>query len=435
MKKVITLLIILFLIIACVDKASAKVDDILIEKSTDLSSIESRWYESEGGLKYCDVSNAEIDKTKSVSENMEQFNLPHDILKELTTLELVELLEQYPYLSQMYISNSLQEGFEELISKYNVLGELVSRSDCGRVVLDVYKNYKIPSKTIVDYSNYISEETEVEDINYLVQNADLLLNAQIKKDAQLECVINILELLLGQPDIQQQFDRNGKSELVLRLYEKEVIKTNSEYFSSITHNYTINSLISNNNLGNLFVKYDLYWSDEADDLEKTNNTYNANYYVIYGMTPSGNRYKLEGIYEAASNSYPVVYSLISNYKGATLVDIGNDGYNCHAYAWLSGDEKTSFNLYDVSPFLEDPYYKKRTIPYYVGNRVYFSQEDHSAVVNAMSMYTKYIYKGATYEEFRVQYISKWGAGPLVKHFAWEKDDFFCPYSGTMVFYK
>lgn len=76
----------------------------------------------------------------SPQELTQMLQIPEDILAKLTTEELVKVVVDYPYLSDMFYYNTLKAGIDEISVSFNGLGELLKREDAGICLVEYYKN-------------------------------------------------------------------------------------------------------------------------------------------------------------------------------------------------------------------------------------------------------------------------------------------------------
>ena len=90
---------------------------------------------------------------QTYSEMVEACKIPENIIKKMTTEELLEAYDKYP-LKWIYLSfNSPIKGFEEQIASSSALKELLQRKDAGNVVLKKYKTMKADEKEILALKN------------------------------------------------------------------------------------------------------------------------------------------------------------------------------------------------------------------------------------------------------------------------------------------
>ncbi|MFZ3101985.1 MAG: hypothetical protein WA113_07270 [Desulfitobacteriaceae bacterium] len=78
-------------------------------------------------------------KLNSHAEMLDVVQIPENILKKMTTAELVETVLNYPLYGDMYSYDTFQQGIESIIIQFNGLSELLKRDDAGTVLLAKYK--------------------------------------------------------------------------------------------------------------------------------------------------------------------------------------------------------------------------------------------------------------------------------------------------------
>lgn len=89
------------------------------------------------------------EKWKTLKTNQEMFDtcqIPSEIIRILSTEELVQLCLNYPLLGDMLFSNtSYQDGFNEKSSNFNGFQELFKRKDAGAELLRYYETFDLDS--------------------------------------------------------------------------------------------------------------------------------------------------------------------------------------------------------------------------------------------------------------------------------------------------
>lgn len=85
-------------------------------------------------------------KWKDFTSHEEMVNactIPNELLEEMTTEELVELMMDYPLMSDLLLFDDIQAGFEVMSHDSNILGELQKREDGAEKLLTRYTEFKI----------------------------------------------------------------------------------------------------------------------------------------------------------------------------------------------------------------------------------------------------------------------------------------------------
>lgn len=149
MKKSVCLLLIFIMVFSCATFAS----DGIYEYSSHEYNIEEPYtYPIVPG-------SSEWANFDTVYEMIEVCQIPEDILKNMSTEALVKTVLNYPLLMDLMAGNTPREGFAVMMSNFNGLQELSTRSDAGDYLdteyLDFSRNY---SQTKSSYSELEMKE-------------------------------------------------------------------------------------------------------------------------------------------------------------------------------------------------------------------------------------------------------------------------------------
>lgn len=131
-------------------------------------------------------------------------------------------------------------------------------------------------------------------------------------------------------------------------------------------------------------------------------------------TPKGTAVSCLKINKEISNTEKARLTTNAKYfwPQVTILRDSTGYYNCHSYAWISqsSTNRIWLNSPEQTKFWTDKSYIERIVlwPEIRGNKIRYDRADHSAIT--------YSTNGD-----RIV-ISKWGKGPLVRHYAWD-----CPY--------
>lgn len=314
--------------------------------------------------------------------------IPEEILENLTTEELLHMVEMYPNFTATYRYDNQAEGFSNLVKNFNGLQELLLRDDCKTVVLQEYINWEIPIETAFDYDKYISEGTVVDDMNAIMQDECAL--KLIRQDAREQYIVRILELILTEDSIQKEMTKNDIASLSSALVEKAEMKASSACFeydgTSCAYSGQVNQETASVALG------------------------------VELLTRGGEVIPYTVVSNPSTQSMSESIAWITAYDYCTVVDVANTAYNCYAYAWLSLDEENedyrkSVRVNSDVCFTEDSTYKKTKATIRVGDVVRMT--GHAGVVVQVA----YTYQPNTSKPPITEplIISKWGNGPLVQH--------------------
>ncbi len=108
----------------------------------------------------------EWDNLKTYQERLNAYNIPQDILKTITTKELVKTCLNYPEFRLVFTRNDLQLGYDYISTEFNGFKELESRSDAGKALLEFYSEYDPagfdPNSSDLEIGRYIVKFTYIE---------------------------------------------------------------------------------------------------------------------------------------------------------------------------------------------------------------------------------------------------------------------------------
>jgi hypothetical protein len=157
----------------------------------------------------------------------------------------------------------------------------------------------------------------------------------------------------------------------------------------------------------------------ASDCEEHNNEnfFSVSAYDVFGdrLIPGASVYKVyscdssrPGFYSAAKLEY-IIDTLAANYGGAEIVGYDGKAYNCHSYAWhvSEGGDMIILNE-DVDAY--------ETFYGFNNDKIYKVTEGSKTFPNALKVtYPDDMNHSAITTLENEVFISKWGAGFLIKH--------------------
>lgn len=321
-------------------------------------------------------------KYSNPSERVKALQIPTETIGNISTMDLLTLCLDYPYLTDMLFCESIQEGMRNLIKSYNGFNELLKRSDffeCGikkgiEIFDDIMETPKKDSIQIgqMSFKNFVLE--------YLMSSCSFFNSDYIEK-------------------------LNNYSA------ERNKIKEKYPYFFGNLNDVSFANL------------HNLLKSNKDTIIEKTRNL-STDWEPAIIRTPNGSIVP-DTYYYVGTDISLTQYQLATlaneiylNYNGAQLIGAPTYKYNCHGYAWHvseGGNYVWIGRYYDTS---EDIYWLDNS---------YFSVDEQQA--------TKVSYSG-NHSAIRLDsiwYQSKWGYGPLVKHYLNEVPAIYAP-SSTKNFY-
>ena len=333
-------------------------------------------------------------KLETETERLSALQIPENILKSMSTQDLIITCMNYPAMGYYTAYNNPQEGMDIVIQNFNGLQELMNRSDAPNLLLSVYK-----------------------------QMDDELISTKMNQGSSNFQTIKrgFFEWIITQDAILNKMDESNRSVLLeeaqKRLYQK--IDSKEEY-SSLDYQpslHLINRLKTNLNKRS---------EEESVDESSTISLYSLSdltegVYTNYTIqTPNG----------TTVNALKLVSGELTNSEKNELKDYWMDyydnrisfageatnQYNCHAYAWYcsEGYSYVWINTPGDDAFWNDGSFVLTTTPD-ENSKVSFASDDHSAIMTSQNGYFK----------------SKWGVSPLFIH---TKND--CPYnSSTLRYYR
>ena len=146
----------------------------------------------------------EWNRLETEQERIDVLQIPGDVLASLSSEEVVRLCITFPSFGHFTAWNTPQEGFDVMLSRYNILRHILSSKNTGGSLINAYKDASLSGFKTLPYSNEFWS---------------------LKLD--------YLELLLTQKEILQSLTQDEKIELLLEVRLKYSEKINSDTFSSI----------------------------------------------------------------------------------------------------------------------------------------------------------------------------------------------------------
>lgn len=124
----------------------------------------------------------------SVAQRVEASNIPDELIAKLSTDEIILYNMNYNFLCDMYFFANMQDGLAQLKRQYNGVDVLLSRSDSGKRLIQLYKSI---------------------DLEELYQ-----------KDRYSSMRMNYIEMLLAQDEIIKSLTDSEMRELVIACFNK-----------------------------------------------------------------------------------------------------------------------------------------------------------------------------------------------------------------------
>lgn len=287
------------------------------------------------------------------SKMIEASQIPDDVLKKLTTNELIETVLNYPLLMDIYAYDTLQQGFDVVSKTFNGIQELFQREDAANKLIEKYQHMDVAkdaktvtSKKIFDLSN--------------------------------------MEIILRQNEIQKKLNKTEIEKL-----EKEV---ENKYLQKQAQK-NIYGLTAASSYSILAEKQGISVGTMAS-------------YTVY--TPKGTAVQVDKSAERLSSAEKVAADnyVATQYSSAVLLSSATSIYNCHSYAWYSQSTSNPYWMNYPNSYMTDGSYSQRSGSPSVGDKVYYSTSgnEHTGVVTSLGRLTGF-------------YVtSKWGQLGLVQHY-------------------
>lgn len=259
----------------------------------------------------------------SEAERHTACQIPQELLMELTTEELLELVLDSPVITDMYVHDSIVEAVKGLAQEFNGMHELLSREDCLTVVSHYYSDYDIPEKQQLDYDELLGD-SDTPNYDIIVDNDTLMKKAD--EDAKVMDTLNlceaIIEIAFDSKKLSAQEEQTLTEIILQKSKEKlksecvEGVSTETEQADSIFNEFENKFSLSKNRTkaGSLTftwldVKIEYEYSDSSASISDAEISRLEKEYSHYQLAGGGKAVKMAG-------------------KG------GTERYNCYNYAWL-----------------------------------------------------------------------------------------------------
>jgi hypothetical protein len=296
-------------------------------------------------------------KLHNMVEKYQVCQIPEDILKNMSTLGLVETVLDYPNLFLYTAYNDMQYGFDVLVANFNGLQELYNRKDAGSEILNIFLKM---------YPAAINEEW-----------------TDIQKGGYAFSFLNI-EMLLMQESILDNLIPTEHQLLIDRaVLNQQQMKTIPELYSAI--DFEVTSMLIERASGRQYA-----------DREYSTYVYTPKHTPVLAVQKETS--------DELSNAERLYWDVLYNVQhfNAQRVREPTAMYDCHSYAWhnQSSDNTIWIDSPNQETYWEDGSYSEWTGAIFLGLRVDYTSSDHSAIVHSLSP---------------LKFISKWGRAGLYIH--------------------
>ena len=376
-KKIISLLSIL--IISALMLSSVSAESKTLETSNSISTITDS---NEAINFYKTVMNdSSWRENENRAERGKMLQLPEYMLKKLTTDELIEAVLNYPFFTDIYAFDNIEDGIDILFEDFNGIKELFKRDDAAKEILKVYQKEPV------------------------IQNKKSNINNDIFR-------LNNLETLLLNEKIMHEMSDKQLNDLYDNISEKHEQKMKSTIYGKRSE-YFIYELLNVDPKGkNVQIETKKALSDIKSSKSanvKTPKGHNVN--VIFHYSEPLSKDEIAYRNKEVKECYPKVFKLREP----------TGKYNCHSYAWYSQDKSNNAWMNDPHMYWIDGSYVSSNIQ--KDSRVVYSRRynnkgvmvrkvEHSAIV---------IKRVSGPTRFPKNYIdlvtvdSKWGDWGLYRH--------------------
>lgn len=163
-------------------------------------------YAQNSSFTFPEVSNE--GQIMSIGSRLNQMQVPEDVLNKMSTIELLDICLDFPYIIDIFFYDNLQKGYENLKKEFNGYEELTKRSDVEEVILNKYGNL----------------HKEIECVNNL---------SQIEQ-GEFSIKWFVFEMMISQDWFLNNLNQNKEKDLLATCIRNKQIKENNQHiFSSV----------------------------------------------------------------------------------------------------------------------------------------------------------------------------------------------------------
>jgi len=381
------------------EKGVYSVSDLLnSDKEQEASTLAEKWIADGQEFDYPVKPESEEWKVLDTHEKMvEVCTIPDEVIQQMSTYELLEIVMDYPLLSDLYCYNTYEQGLYALVSEFNGLRELLKRSNGISEILEYYENYKIP-KAPATSEKVIEELEDVNDYEFDKKLTEVIGNNEKSTTLQMDfrtiANVELAEILLVNSSIYVSCDEEQKSKIVDIISDKYNDKLQSNLFTG-KENLVYEAA---GEAGNTEIIY---------EIEKEYKNQVSTYSGTYVTTPNGSKVDVD-IYSYNGDTWAKALDaeIKKEYPDATLIRSSDNRYNCHSYAWYKQSNGNVYWMDNPSKYISDGSYKKVTNKNNrgSGNRVVWIQ-------NNSYIHSGYLVSINSNGSYNIR--SKWGSAQLM----------------------
>lgn len=398
------------------EKSLYNISDIVnSDKKQITSTLAEDWKTNEKEIDYpIKPESDEWEKLDTHEKMVEACTIPDEIIQKMSTKELLEMVMDYPLISDLYYYDTYEQGLYALVLESNGLRELLKRDDGISEILEYYEKYEIPenaatSKEVLDELEDVGDDELDKKLTEILENGEKSKALQV--DFRTIANIELVEIMLVNDIISVSCNEEQKSKIADIAIEKYNDKMQSNLFTG-KENLICEAA---DEVGNINI---------IDEIVKEDRDSAVGYATTYVTTPNGSKVEVfTSSYngEQWANNFDAETKRL--YPDATLIRSSDNRYNCHSYAWYKQSIGNIYWMNNPAKYISDGSYQKITNKNNRGadNRVVWIQDNsyiHSGYLVSINNNGSYNIR------------SKWGAGPLMLHKA-----SYSPYDGTREYYK
>ncbi len=333
--------------------------------------------------------------------------IPENVLKSLTTEQLVETILYYPLLCDMYAYDTFTDGVNEMTSHFNGILELLDRTDYANEASNILYGEKTAKKDLstqrnngADIASILQDNLQKEDrLSYIQKRflQVLLFQKKALMNNSDEIIDNVSVFRSG-----QRIDEN------CFLKKSDAVKSRMEVAGELSYIYSEMAPGTVKKLKIKDVQIEAYYDSTINEI---------------WISPEGNLY-IFNIPDVSEEEKGEVRKKYSKVYGVEPIREGTAKYNCHSYAWYSNSKKNKYWIDSPEKIIEESSkvqevskletQKNDIYVYYKSSGEMYNGINHSAVITS--------FKNLPKSKRTFTLTSKWGRAGLYEH---SEDK--CPY--------
>lgn len=367
-KRFISVLVSISALISCAAFNSYAVDSESMYAQNVLNNVAEAWEENKT---YPVVPGDGTWEKLSYLQQLEATNMPQNMLTNLTTDELANLVLDYPFLIDVVTFETSEMAIEHLKNTSNICNEFFSRSNSVNIMLNKYNELQVNYNMLINKSSENSNDVVKESgytkelflQTYFAEKGDLLDKSQKE----------VLQTIVQDKHSQ----KSDMCESYSGVFTNELLSIFSPYEMS-------NVLETNNTASSTYVSSG--FTSDGNVSTRNGVTYYVGTYALYGQEEICYKYK-------SGDAYPTTLQQLDNsfeiaHSSWTKIHPASYKYNCHSYAWINASSYNIYWLDSVNAFANSSYfnYINRNGSANSGDRIIlrgsYANALHSVIVNS-----------------------------------------------------